>query len=440
MKPLIQLIPQRPVVCRDRQTALSVLVQVRAPQVDSVRRPNLNVGLCIDRSGSMHGTAITRAKEAGCHLIERLDSTDLISVIAFSDVIEVLASAREVGLNAFAVAERLQRITAQGNTALHEGWVEAAHQTHRGVGRGRLSRVILLSDGEANVGLTEPSRIASDVANWRSRGITTSTVGLGERYNEDLLSQMSRSGGGNFYHVRTPEDILSVFQTELHTLFSTAAQSLSFGIKPQDGVELLRVVNPIEKNMDGRWEVSDLAYGYTAEIVIELLVPPTPQAADLCEINLDWYDLETGERQQIKEVLRLPAVPHGQLSEFPLHPKVTQKKAIQEAVRLIDHAVALIGRREHAQARQALQEGISTLELVSSSPEVEDALKQLRKLLADLHQGQTSEARKHASSVVRNYGSFSLAASPGVSEFLNLPKEMQTPEKLKEILERHHEA
>ncbi len=438
MKPIVQLIPQRPVVCRDRQTTLPVLVQVRAPQAEPARRPNLNVGLCIDRSGSMNGTAMTRAKEAGCHLIERLDSTDLISVVAFSDIIEVLASAREVGLNAHSVADRLRNLAAQGNTALHEGWVEAAHQTHRGVGKGRLSRVILLSDGEANVGLTEPSRIASDVSNWRARGVTTSTIGLGERYNEDLLSQMSRSGGGNFHHVRTPQDILSVFQTELHTLFSTAAQSLSFGIKPQHGVELLRVVNPLEKNIDGRWEVSDLAYGYTAEIVFELLVPPTPQTVDLCEINLEWCDLETGERQQIKEILRLPVVPHGQLSEFPLHPKVIQKKAVQEAVRLIEHAVALIGRREQAQARQALQEGISALELVHSSPEVEDALKQLRKLLADLHQGQTSEARKHASSVARNYSSFSLAASSGLKEFIALPKEMQTPERLREIMERHH--
>lgn len=339
-------------------------------------------------------------------------------------------------MNGREVVRRLLALTAQGNTALHEGWVEAAHQTDRGVRRGRLSRVMMLSDGEANVGLTEPSRIATDVARWRARGVSTTTIGLGEHYNEDLLSQMASSGGGNFHHVRTPQDILTVFQTELQALFSTVAQSLSFGISPQNGVELLRVVNPLEQNCDGRWEVADLAHGHTLELVFELLIPPTPREVELCEVNLNWHDLETGELHRTKTMLSLPTIPHGQLSEFPLHSEVTRKRAVQDAVRLIHQAAEFMGRRDQGQAKKALQEGISSLQLVDSSPEVEDTLKQLRKLLSDLDRGHTSEARKHASS----YSSLSSASSPvmsrGIKEFIALPEEMRTPEKLREIMER----
>lgn len=436
MKPSIQLIPQRPVVCHDRQTTLSVLVRARAPRAEVTKKPNLNIGICIDRSGSMNGAPILRAKEAGSHLLGQLDPTDRVSVVAFSDVIEVLASSREIGLTAHTVIDRLLKLSASGNTALHEGWLESAHQVQRGAGIGRLSRILMLSDGEANVGLTDPCRISAEVAKWGRRGISTTTIGLGEGYNEDLLSQMARAGHGNFHHVRTPQDILSAFQMELHGLFSTFGSDVSFGISAKNGVELLRVVNPLEQSSQGRWKVADLTHGHPLELVLELLVPATAQEVDLGEINLRWTDVQTGEVCETSEVLRLPVVPYGQLSEFPPHPEVTRKKALQEATCLMRDSVELMGRQSYSQAEAKLKEAISTLVTFEEAPEVKTTLEQLRQLLADLDRGQAAHARKQASSYYSSYGSSSIVISHGFREFMALPEEQRTPEKLRELLER----
>lgn len=436
MKPSIQLIPQRPVVCHDRQTTLSVLVRARAPRAEVTKKPNLNLGICIDRSGSMDGSPILRAKEAGCHLVGRLDPTDLVSVVAFSDVIEVLASSREVGLTGHTLIDRLLNLSACGGTALHEGWVESAHQVQRGAGKGRLSRILMLSDGEANVGLTDPTRISSEVAKWSRRGISTTTIGLGAGYNEDLLSQMARAGNGNFHHVRTPQDILSTFQMELHGLFSTFGSDVSFGIQGKNGVELLRVVNPLEKSSQGRWKVADLAHGHPLELVLEFLVPAVAREVDLGEVNLRWTDVQTGEVCETSEVLRLPVVPYGQLSEFPPHPEVTRKKALQEATCLMRDSVELMGRQNYSQAEAKLKEAVSSLVQFEETPEVKSTLEQLQQLLADLERGQTAHVRKQASSYYGSCSSGSIVISHGFREFMALPEDQRTPEKLKELLER----
>ncbi len=436
MKPSIQLIPQRPVVCHDRQTTLSVLVRARAPRAEVTKRPNLNVGICIDRSGSMDGSPILRAKEAGCHLVGRLEPIDVVSVVAFSDVIEVLASSREVGLTGHTVIDRLLNLSACGGTALHEGWVESAHQVQRGAGKGRLSRILMLSDGEANVGLTDPARISAEVAKWSRLGVSTTTIGLGAGYNEDLLSQMAQAGNGNFHHVRTPQDILSTFQMELHGLCSTFGSDVSFGIQGKNGVELLRVVNPLEQSSQGRWKVADLAHGHPIELVLEFLVPATAQEVDLGEISLRWTDVQTGEVRETSEVLRLPVVPYGQLSEFPPHPEVTRKKVLQEVACLMRDSVELMGHQSYSQAEAKLKEAVSSLEQLEATPEVRTALEQLRQLLGDLDRGQAVHARKHASSYVSSYGSSSLVVSRGFRDFMALPEDQRTPEKLKELLER----
>lgn len=158
MKPTLTLIPQRPVVCHDRPTTISVLIRARAPREQVTKRPDLNIGLCIDRSGSMAGSPIERARQAGCHILRQLAPSDVVSVVAFSDAAETLTSSREVGTSAHSVLECLLRLSAHGQTALHDGWLESVHQVDRGACMGRLSRVLLLSDGVANVGLSDPAR------------------------------------------------------------------------------------------------------------------------------------------------------------------------------------------------------------------------------------------------------------------------------------------
>jgi Ca-activated chloride channel family protein len=434
MTPNVQLMAYQPAVCSDRSTTVQLLVRLRAPKVDVRKKPCLNVGLCIDRSGSMSGQPMQRALEAGSHLVQRLEPSDYISVVGFDNVVEVPTNCRQVGLDPGSILDRMRSLTARGGTALHQGWLESCSQVDKGAANGRLSRVLLLSDGQANEGLVDPIRIAAQVADWQRKGISTSTIGLGQGYNEDLLAKMARAGNGSFYNVQTPEDIISTFQVELHGMFSTFGQAVSLGVEPAEGVELLQVVNPLERTEKGRLKLADLVHGSPIDIVMELLVPALSGAQDLCRFRLAWTDVQTGERQQTHHELRLPVVPHGQLSEFPLNHEVAQKRALQMAARILMEAVEAIDRRDTTAATSALKFGLHVVSEAGFSPELDDMARQLKALLKSLEIGAVGAVRKQASFYSSSTSLGSIALSGGIREFMALPAEERTPEKLQELM------
>lgn len=434
MPPTVELLAYQPAVCNDRTSNLQLLVRLHAQKPRTRNKPCLNLGLCIDRSGSMGGAPIKRALQAGRHLIESLSPRDYLSVVAFDDLIEVPTPCRQLGLDSASVIARLEALTARGGTALHQGWVEACGQVEKAVARGRLSRVLLFSDGQANSGLTDPSRIAAQVADWRRLGVTTTTIGLGEGYNEDLLSAMARAGNGSFYHVRTPEDIVSTFQVELQGMVSTYGQAVSLGVEPRNGVELLRVVNPLDSTPGGRYQLADLVHGCPIDVVVELLVPALEGQVDLCEFRLAWTELETGQRHHSMHSLRLPVVPQGQLSEFPLNLEVARKGALQASARCMREAIELLDRQDRDHAGKALRFGLQMLSEAGPHPELEDAARQFRRLLSDLERGAVGSARKEARSYSGSLSMGSVVLNSGFREFMALPAHERTQEKLNELM------
>lgn len=435
MRPTVELLAYQPAVCNDRSTNLQLLVRLRAPQPRrGSHRPCLNVGLAIDHSGSMNGLPLQRALQAGEHLITRLEETDYLSLVAFNSGVSVLSGCGMVGPDPRSLIIELLRLQACGGTALHQGWLEGCHQTEKGAGIGKLSRVLLLSDGEANQGLTNPARIAAQVAEWQRRGITTSTIGLGEGYNEDLLSAMARAGNGSFYHVRTPEDIVSTFQVELQGMALTFGQAVSLGIEARNGVELLRVINPLDMTRSGRWCLADLVHGCPIDVVLEFLVPEMAAEVDLCDFRLAWTEVATGQRHSLHETLRLPVVPHGQLSEFPVNEEVAQKRALQISARIMRDAIDLLDRQDRTAATKALNFGLHVLAEAGRAPELDDASKQFQRLLSDLERGAVGSARKEARFYSGSVSLGSVMISSGIREFMALPPEQRTPEKMQELM------
>jgi Ca-activated chloride channel homolog len=197
---------------------------------ESVRpdRTPLTLSLVLDRSGSMSGEKLATAKQAAAAVLDRMDARDRISLVVFDDRIDVVQPAApatpEIKRR---VRAELARIEARANTALHEGWLIgckaiAADETEprdRGV-----ARCFLLTDGQANAGITDPEQIAGEAAGvLEHAGIGTSTFGIGDDYNESLLGPMAVAGGGQFHHLRTAGEITNTFVGELGELLSVAA-------------------------------------------------------------------------------------------------------------------------------------------------------------------------------------------------------------------------
>lgn len=432
MTPRIQLLALQPAVCNDSATTVQLLVRLRAPKPEMDRRPPLNVGVSIDRSGSMNGTPLERAKEAACHLVQQLQSTDCISVVAFDSTVDILAPFQRAQAPQ-PILSSLSALTARGGTNLYQGWLDSCRQVAEGIKGGRLNRVILLSDGGANEGIVHPLRIAEEVARWQGQGVTTSTIGLGQGYNEDLMSAMAKAGNGSFYHVQTPEEIVTTFQVEMLGLSATFGQAVSLGIMPAEGVEVTRIYNVLDETPGGRLKLSDLVHGCPIDVVIELQVSSQTEERDLCRFRLAWTGVEDQQRLCIDSQLRLPVVPRGQLSEFPLNTEVAQARALKLSARLLSEAISKIDQKDRGEARQVLQSALDILGEAEPCAEIEQTRKQVQELLQQLERGDFSGARKSATYASSSLSMGSVVLHGWVKAFLALPPDERTPEKAEEL-------
>ncbi len=244
-----------------------------APQTGQ-RRP-LNLGLVIDRSGSMTGDKIAFTRHAAQFLVQNLGGDDLLSIVLYNDVIEVLLPPEPV-THKDLINQRLAAIKASGTTNLSGGWLEGCKLVREGWRQDRLNRVILMSDGLANRGITDPARLVTLAGQRLSEGVSTTTMGLGSDFNEDLLMAMADAGGGAFYFIESPEVTPQIFQEELSGLLNVVGQNLVITLELTPQVASVQQLNayPTE-SADGRvtFRLGDIFGQEIKTLVLELGVP-----------------------------------------------------------------------------------------------------------------------------------------------------------------------
>lgn len=270
----VVLTPRRAGVVDTRDNTVEVLVRIQAPDAPAghaAQRPPQAIALVIDRSGSMSGQPLAEAKRCAEYVLSRLLPTDALALVQFDHRVQRLWPASPVG-DGVAQRAAIDAITAGGNTNLHGGWLEGA-ESLAGVAGDGLRRVVLLSDGQANHGLSDPGDIAAQCGQWATRGVTTSTYGLGRSFNEDLMVAMARAGGGSSYYGDTAADLMDPFERELELLGNLCLRELRMAVQVPDGVAV-SVVNELPTT-GGEWHLPDLAWGAEAWALLRLKVPAT---------------------------------------------------------------------------------------------------------------------------------------------------------------------
>ena len=309
---LIVLTPRRTGLLAGHDNTVDVLLRVQAPdapQGHTAVRPPQAVALVIDRSGSMEGRPLAEARRCAEYVVGRLRPRDTASLVQFDNHVQRLWPAVPMGDGA-PLRAAIAAIHSGGNTDLHGGWREGAETLADVAGIG-LKRVILLSDGQANAGLTDSAAIAAQCAQWAARGVTTSTYGLGSSFNEELMVAMARAGGGNPYYGDTAEDLMDPFQQELELLGNLCLRDLRLSASVPDGVEV-QMVNDLPA-VDGGWRLPDLAWGAEAWAVLRLKVPagvlpPLGQLLSVLRVSVEGRSLE-GETVTLERAgLALPVM------------------------------------------------------------------------------------------------------------------------------------
>jgi len=224
---------------------LYLLLHFDVPQPADTQRPDrppLNVALVIDRSGSMSEThKITHARAAALRFIDAMAPTDILGVVEYDDQISVLWPS--VPLTSPETVKRLvAQLEPRGATNLAGGLQRGLAEASRQARSGSVNRVLLLSDGLANTGITDPREIARFVRDARRQGLTVSTLGVGLGYNEDLMQAVAEVGGGNYYYVEDPGQMAAIFDQELSTLATTVAQDVRLRFRLGGAVHSLDVL------------------------------------------------------------------------------------------------------------------------------------------------------------------------------------------------------
>ena len=192
----------------------------------------LNIVLLLDNSGSMErADRVQIIQEALRALAAQLQPQDKLSVVTFSRTARLWADG-VTGAQAAEVAKKIAALTPEGGTNLEEALDLAYRTALRHYAATAINRVVLLTDGAANLGNVEPAALKAKVENFRKQGVALDCFGIGwEGFNDDLLENLSRNGDGRYGFVNTPEEAATEFAGQLAGALRVAASDVKVQVE-----------------------------------------------------------------------------------------------------------------------------------------------------------------------------------------------------------------
>jgi Ca-activated chloride channel homolog len=329
-------------------------IDMRALEVRGERRVPMNVAVVLDRSGSMHGERFEQAKEATRTLIEMLGESDRLALVTYgSDVTVEFASMVATGANKRRMLEVVERLSISGMTNLSGGLEAGIAQARAHAGGDTVNRVIMMSDGHANVGVTSVEQLSTIVRNGLEYGVTTSSLGFGLDYNAPLMTALAVEGAGNYYFADETTGLAGVFAKEISGLSNTVARNARVVIELSEGVELLEL-HGFTYRQQGRRVTVPLAefYGRQSKDVF-LKLHARHQAAGrrgIMDVRLIYFDVAADREVTVRANLEAMVTTDAALVEEHINGDVMARAQQIEIARSMKEAMS---RYEAGQADEA---------------------------------------------------------------------------------------
>jgi Ca-activated chloride channel family protein len=250
----LRVAPERDYIYKRGPREVVVQIELDGRRPERGRRAPMNLAVVLDRSGSMAGAKIEKARQAAGVAVDQLTDDDIFSLVTFDNETEVLIAPERVGgpRQREALKERIDRIRPRGGTAIHAGVTLGAQQLRRFLDQERVNRIVLLSDGLANVGPSRPGDLARLGGDLRREGMSVTTIGLGDDYNEDLMAALAEASQANYYYVRDAEKLPGIFSEELGAARSVIARRVTIRITVPEGVRIREIIGRPEIECGGR--------------------------------------------------------------------------------------------------------------------------------------------------------------------------------------------
>ncbi|MEH1974209.1 MAG: VWA domain-containing protein [Nostoc sp.] len=280
----------------------NILLRFRADIAESPRR-NLNLSLVIDRSGSMAGAPLHHALKAAESVVDQLEPDDILSVVVYDDEVDSVVPPQAV-TNKSALKNSIRKVRAGGITNLSGGWLKGCEHVKTRLDPQKINRVLLLTDGHANMGIQDPKVLTATSGQKAEEGITTTTLGFAQGFNEDLLIGMARAATGNFYFIQSVDEATEVFSIELDSLRAVVGQNLKVTLELADGVSLVDTLSlaKVSQNDAGQavLTLGELYEGEDKLLGLSLLIS-SAQVGDLPVMKLH-YSADVVQNDLIQSV------------------------------------------------------------------------------------------------------------------------------------------
>ena len=254
------------------QNAHQVGVLVTLSGEVPVQRAPINVALVLDRSGSMSGRPLEAAQDAAKRFAGFLGTGDRLTIVTFDDEVHTVFGPAPAGDPA--AVEAIERIRAGGSTNLSGGWLQGLSHVKAALVDG-VNRVVLLTDGQANQGVVDPQQLTGMSGSAVHERVSTTCIGFGAHFNEDLLQAMAKEGAGNYWYVEKDDQMAGIFAEEIEGLVALAAQNVVVEVElthpKAAGVSFLQSY-PVQVTPDNRWRITLGDCYATSPLVLGMIV------------------------------------------------------------------------------------------------------------------------------------------------------------------------
>ncbi|MDD4792201.1 MAG: VWA domain-containing protein [Firmicutes bacterium] len=332
----------------------------------------LNINAVLDRSDSMRGQPIEQVKQATKFLVEQIGGSDVLSLTIFDHEADVVFPSQKV-TNKDIFKTVVDSIWSRGSTNLSGGLLRGYEEALRECRPGQVNRVLLLTDGMANVGVTDPNILSAKASSMLEKGVSLSTVGVGLHFDEDLLIALAEAGGGSYYYVKDAEDIPGVFSAELKGLLSVVAQGITLKVHGLSGCKVTGVLGYRPSFSDGNASLllPDMFRDEEKWLAVEIAHPALPEGEHpVLRVVLSYTDaIHDLADTSLEVTAKLSAAPG--VAE-PREPNFEVIKVVELAKTAIakDQSAEAMDRGDYREARTILENRLVALQSLKRSAAV----------------------------------------------------------------------
>ncbi len=369
---------------------------------DGSRSP-LAVAVVLDKSGSMASDRkMENARTGALEALGILGARDIATVVVYDNDARVLV--RPTSAQNFTVFEdAIGSVRAGGNTALHDGTTLGAEALKPFVREGYVPRIVLLSDGQANVGPSSTGELRRLGRRLAASEMTITTIGLGLDYNEDLMTALAAESGGNAYFARDAAALSGIFARDMEDAVALSARHVKLTLVCGARTSPVRVIGRDGETRGNHIEVNvGNLYGAEKFALFEVEIPETAREDEIeaATVRLEYVDPASGKTIAREQPLRLAFTSDARAVEARRNAEIVAQTELARNAEVRDEVVRLAdeGKAQEASAllKQRAQNMISSYAPGAAPAPLQAEAEEIEALAEDIDAsgGMSNERRK----------------------------------------------